>query len=252
MSATRKLMLYGAVVAAALSLAFCIRSILHYRSFSAQERASLSLQQELRAADAITDDAAAAARYQQIVAPLPEVRLRILQRQWRMALALLKSVQMCRYNAALEQEVPVFNARLKEHLDTMLDQCSSMLANAGSVRPEIVWQLYNISGSARLLKAFVMLEEEKNADKVQGMIRDALADYKAAIDAVDSTGAPVEHKNIPRWNFELLNSEQYVKKIEAVKTDLEKNQALKENLETLIPEMGGYAPGEPVETKIKK
>jgi hypothetical protein len=252
MSATRKLMLYGAVVAAALSLAFCIRSILHYRSFSAQERASLSLQQELRAADAITDDAAAAARYQQIVAPLPEVRLRILQRQWRMALALLKSVQMCRYNAALEQEVPVFNARLKEHLDTMLDQCSSMLANAGSVRPEIVWQLYNIAGSARLLKAFVMLEEEKNADKVQGMIRDALADYKAAIDAVDSTGAPVEHKNIPRWNFELLNSEQYVKKIEAVKTDLEKNQALKENLETLIPEMGGYAPGEPVETKIKK
>lgn len=252
MSATRKLMLYGAVVAAALSLAFCIRSILHYRSFSAQERASLSLQQELRAADAITDDAAAAARYQQIVAPLPEVRLRILQRQWRMALALLKSVQMCRYNAALEQEVPVYNARLKEHLDTMLDQCSSMLANAGSVRPEIVWQLYNISGSARLLKAFVMLEEEKNADKVQGMIRDALADYKAAINAVDSIGAPVEHKNIPRWNFELLNSEQYVKKIEAVKTDLEKNQALKENLETLIPEMGGYAPGEPVETKIKK
>ena len=252
MSARRKLMLYGAVVAAALSLAFCIRSILHYRSFSAQERASLSLQQELRAADAITDDAAAAARYQQIAAPLPEVRLRILQRQWRMALALLKSVQMCRYNASLEQEVPVFNARLKEHLDTMLDQCSSMLANAGSVRPEIVWQLYNISGSARLLKAFVMLEEEKNADKVQGMIRDALADYKAAIDAVDSTGAPVEHKNIPRWNFELLNSEQYIKKIEAVKTDLEKNQALKENLETLIPEMGGYAPGEPVETKIKK
>jgi hypothetical protein len=59
MSATRKLMLYGAAIAAALSLAFCIRSILHYRSFSAQERASLSLQQELRAADAITDDAAA-------------------------------------------------------------------------------------------------------------------------------------------------------------------------------------------------
>ena len=167
-------------------------------------------------------------------------------------MALLKSIQMCRYNAALEQEVPVSNARLKEHLDTMLDQCSSLLANAGSVRPEIVWQLYNIAGSARLLKAFVMLDEEKNADKVQGMIRDALSDYKAAIDAVDSTGAPVEYKNIPRWNFELLNSEQYVKKIEAVKTDLEKNQALKENLETLIPEMGGYAPGEPVETKIKK
>ena len=252
MSATRKLMMYGIGLVAALSLAFCIRSFLQYRSFSAQERASRSLQQELLAADAITDDAAAAAQYQKISPPLPEVQLRILQRQWRIAMALLKSVQMCRYNVALEQEVPVSNARLKEHLDTMLDQCSSLLANTGSVRPEIVWQLYNIAGSAKLLKAFVMLDEEKNADKVQGMIRDALSDYKAAIDAVDSIGAPVEHKNIPRWNFELLNSEQYVKKIEAVKTDLEKNQALKENLETLIPEMGGYAPGEPVETKIKK
>ena len=252
MSATRKLMLYGAAVAAALSLAFCIRSILHYRSFSAQERASLSLQQELRAADAITDDAAAASRYQQIVAPLPEVRLRILQRQWRMALALQKSVQMCRYNASLEQEVSVYNARLKEHLDAMLDQCSSMLANAGTARPEVVWQLYNVSGSAKLLKAFVILENEKNAGKVQGVIRDALSDYKSAINAVDKTGASTVDKNIPRWNFELLNSEQYIKKIEAIRTDPEINQALKENLETLIPELGGYAPGEPIETKIKK
>ena len=71
------------------------------------------------------------AHTRQLGAPLPEVQLRILQRQWRIALALLKSVQMCRYNAALEQEVPVYNARLKEHLDAMLDRCSSTLADAG-------------------------------------------------------------------------------------------------------------------------
>ena len=96
---------------------------------------------------------------------------------------------MCRYNAALEQDVPVYNARLKEHLDAMLDRCSSTLAGGGELRPEVMWQLYNVAASARLLKAFVMLDEEKNADKVQGMIRDALSDYKAAIDAVDKTGA---------------------------------------------------------------
>jgi hypothetical protein len=33
---------------------------------------------------------------------------------------------------------------------------------------------------------------------------------------------------------------------------MEKTQLLKENLETLMPEMGGYAPGEPIETKVKK
>jgi len=59
-------------------------------------------------------------------------------------------------------------------------------------------------------------------------------------------------KNIPRWNFEMLTGEDYVKKMEVAKTDPEKNQALQESLEALIPEMGGYAPGEPIETKIKK
>jgi hypothetical protein len=252
MSAIRKVVLYGAVLAAALCFSFCIRSIIVYRSFSGQERAMLRLQQELKSADAITADAAAVAAYLKTGSALPEVTLRILQRQWQLALALLKSVQMCRYNAALEQEVPVYNARLKEHLDGMLDRCSIALAGGGAVRQEVLWQIHNVAGSARLLKAFVMLEDEKNADKVQGIIRDALSDFKAAIEAVDSLAAPSVDKNTPRWNFELLNSEQYVKKIEAARTDLEKNQALKENLETLIPEMGGYAPGEPVETKIKK
>lgn len=252
MTGKRTLLMYGAVLAALLSLLYSVINISRYQSFRERERDSRTFQQEVEAADAITDDARAAAAYLKLGATLPEVQLRILQRQWYSALALLKSVQMCRYNAALEQDVPVYNARLKEHLDAMLDRCSSTLTGGGELRPEVMWQLYNIAASARLLKAFVMLDEEKNADKVQGVIRDALSDYKTAIDAVDKTRAAAMDKNIPRWNFELLNSEQYVKKIEAVKTDLEKNQALKENLETLIPEMGGYAPGEPIETKIKK
>jgi hypothetical protein len=131
-------------------------------------------------------------------------------------------------------------------------KCGSMLADAASLRSDMVWQIYNAAGSAKLLSAFMMLENGQNADKVQGVVRDALTDYKAAIEAVDKAGAPPFQRNIPRWNFELLNGEQYIKKIEVAMTDMEKNQVLKENLETLIPEMGGYAPGEPIETKIKK
>jgi hypothetical protein len=50
----------------------------------------------------------------------------------------------------------------------------------------------------------------------------------------------------------VLNGEENVKKFEVSMTDMDKNQALKENLETLIPEIGGYGPGEPIETIIKK
>jgi len=97
-----------------------------------------------------------------------------------------------------------------------------------------------------------MFSNEKNPDKVQGIIREALSDFKAAIEAVDKTNVPAYVKNTPRWNFEMLTGEDYIKKMEVAKTDLEKNQALNESLEALIPEMGGYAPGEPIETKIRK
>ncbi len=210
------------------------------------------LQQELRTADAIADDSAAAAAYKKLHPALPEIQLRILQRQWRIALELLQYMQRARYNTELQHEIGVYGTRLKSLLDEMLDRCGSMLTDAASLRPDIVWQVYNAAGSAKVLSAFTMLENGENADKVQGVVRDALTDYKAAIEAVDKAGAPTFQRNIPRWNFEMLNSEQYIKKIEVAITETEKTQALKENLETLMPEMGGYAPGEPIETKVKK
>ncbi len=210
------------------------------------------LQQELLKADAIADDGAAAAAYKKLRPALPEIQLRILQRQWRVALELLQYMQRARSNAELQTATGAYEARLKSLLDEMLERCGMMLADTASLRPDIVWQIYNAAGSAKLLSAYMMLESGQNADKVQGVMRDALTDYKSAIETVDKAGLPAFKRNIPRWNFELLNGEQYIKKIEAAMTDVEKNQALKENLETVMPEMGGYAPGEPIETKVKK
>jgi tetratricopeptide (TPR) repeat protein len=223
-----------------------------YGAVKVREARYRHLRQELRTADAIADDSAAAAAYKKLQPALPEIQLRILQRQWRIAQELLLYMQRARYNVELQNETGVYSGRLKSLLDEMLDRCGSMLADAASLRPDIVWQIYNAAGSAKLLSAFIMLENGQNVDKVQGVVRDALTDYKAAIEAVDKAGAPTFQRNIPRWNFELLNSEQYIKKIEVAITDMEKTQLLKENLETLMPEMGGYAPGEPIETKVKK
>ena len=238
-----------------LSVTFVLLGIYSAREYcagKAGEARDRLLQQELQKADAIADDNAAAAAYKKLSPALPEIQLRIVQRQWRIALQLLQYMQRAGDNSELENETGVYGARLKTLLDEMIERCSSTLADAASLRPDIVWQLYNTAGSAKVLSAFVMLETEQNVDKVQGVMRDALTDYKAAIEAVDKAGVPALQKNIPRWNFEVLNGEENVKKFEVAKTDMEKNQALKENLETLIPEMGGYGPGEPIETIIKK
>lgn len=223
-----------------------------YFIFSEAEDRDVLLRKEMQKADAIVDDAVAVAAYQKLAPALPEIQLRIVQRQWRIALELMKYMQQARSNVELQSETGEHATQLKNLLEKMIERCGTILANAASVRPDILWQVYNASGSAKVLSALVMLETEQNLDKVQGVMREALADYKSAIEAVDKGGLPPSRKNIPRWNLELLNGEGSVKKYEVSMTDTEKNQTLKENLEMLIPEIGGYAPGEPIETRVKK
>lgn len=248
---TSRAMTFIIVLAAIFSL-LGIAAVSQFVVATVREGRSRLLQQELKTADAIADDNAAAAAYKKLHPAIPEIQLRILQRQWRVALELLNYMQRARYNPELQNETDAYGRELKSLLDEMLDRCGGMLVDVASLRSDMEWQVYNVSGSAKLLRAYMMLESGENADKVQGVVRDALIDYKAAIEVVDKAGAPPFQRNIPRWNFELLNGEQYIKKIELAMTDVEKNQLLKDNLETVLPEMGGYAPGEPIETRIRK
>ena len=239
------------VLLAVCFLLLAMYSLFQYRTAAALEARNRQLQQELQKSDAIADDSAAVSSYKKLPAR-PEIQLRILQRQWRVALEVLQYLQRAQYNTELQNETGIYSERLKSLLDEMLDRSSSMLADSERLQPDIIWQTYNASGAAKLLSAFLLLEREQNVDKVQGVMRDALTDFKSAIDAVDKADVSPLQRNTPRWNFEMLNGEQFIKKIEVAKTDMEKNQVLKENLETLLPEMGGYAPGEPIETRIKK
>lgn len=218
----------------------------------ALEKKNKEFQQALQAADTIADNDAAVAAYTKITPLIPEIQMRILQRQWRIALAQLQQINLLRTNTLLQDAAPGYIQKLKNHLNDMRDRCNSVLTDSAALQPVIIWRIHNIEGSVKLLTAFLMLYTEQNPDKAQGVIREALADFKAAIEAVDKTNAPSYVKNIPRWNFEMLTGEEYIKKMEVAKTDPEKNQALQESLEALIPEMGGYAPGEPIETMIKK
>lgn len=227
-------------------------SLGEYGDSRGEETRTMILQQALQKADAITDDYDAAAAYKRLSPALPEIQLRIVQRQWRIALEQMQYMQRAGVNVELQSETASYAARLKTLLEEIIARCGSTLADAGSLRPAIAWQLYNTAGSAKILSAFLMLETGQNVDKVQSVMRDALTDYKAAIEAVDKAGESTAQKNIPRWNFEMLNGEGNVQKFEVSMTDTEKNQTLKENLETLIPEIGGYGPGEPIETIIKK
>jgi len=203
-------------------------------------------------AGGIKENQAALRAYRAIVPSIPEVELRILQRQWLEALEILHQVQRARYNRVLEDQVPVLYAKLVDHLDSMKERCGILLTEDVPLRNEVAWRVYNIEGAARLLAAFTVLETERNWKKVMSAMGAAILAFKSSIEAVDATPLDLNlEKSVPRWNLELLHADIYVKKQMRVPPD-QQRLGLRDNLEAVIPERGGYAPGEPLQRRIRK
>lgn len=244
-----------------LSVAFAVVVILaglgvgsfwRYHDYRSQERHGRYLEHAIQSADMLEDDAEAVRQYAAIEPALPEVQIRILQRQWAIALDILHQIQQSKYNPLLEKDVPDLYRLLQANLDQIHDRSGSLLAESGLLRNDLLWQAHNLAAAARLMTAFTVLERERNWPKVQGMIKEAIAEFKMSIEAADHAPGNALARNIPRWNLELLHAQQYVEKFTLFKPDEQNRMELKENLEMLIPERGGYAPGEPINRGLKK
>ena len=220
-----------------------------YRTLETEAR---ELQRKIQAGDRLVNHLEAAKHYEGIMPEVPEVQLRILHRQWLMAVDDLDQIQATRYNKLLQKEFPLMVEKLRAHLDDMHERCDTVLTRHEPLQPGLSWRLYNIRGSLKLLKAFIVLETEKNWKKIVGLMREAISDLKMAIETVDAVYPMTLETNIPRWNLELLHSGQFVKLMTRTQVDAERRLDLRDNLEAIIPEKGGYAPGEPLERKIQK
>ena len=209
------------------------------------------LEKDIAEADRIEENAASLRAYLGISPSIPEVQLRILQKEWLVALEILHQIQLAKYNRVLEDGVPALYAKLEDHLDSMKERCGIVITENAPLRKEVAWRIHNIEGAARLLAAFTVLETERNWKKVMSAMGAAISAFKSAIEAVDETRVSNLEKNMPRWNLELLHADIYIKKLTVMQPDKERLE-LRDNLEAVIPEKGGYAPGEPLERRIRK
>lgn len=260
---------YSPLIAAIIFFVLGVMGILAYQTYRAKEFRNRALQQQIQLADRLEDHSDAVNHYKKISDFAPEIQLRILNRQWRIALERLDRIRATQSNSVLKKDVSGLLDKLRAHLDEMNDRCEGLLTHSESrtdnqtsepsdawelSKPDtdIIWRVYNIRGGIRLLMAFIASEWEGNLKKAAGMIRQSISDFKTAVEKVDQSDAATFEKHIPRWNLEILHGEQYMKKITFTRTDAEQRLKLRENLEAIIPEKGGYAPGEPLERKIRK
>ena len=251
-SSIKKLFRYLPLGLAVGFTVFGVYQFLSLMTFRSLESEAKKLQREVQVGDRLVDNAEAITHFQGITPEVTEVQLRILQKQWLIALDYLHQLQATRYNKVLQKELPLIVEQLNAHLEDMDDLCSKALARSEPLPPRLAWRLNNISGCLKLLKAFVVLESEENWKKITGIMREAISDLKTAIEHVDASHPINIEANIPRWNLELLHSEQFVKLIVRTQADAERRLDLRENLEAIISEKGGYAPGEPLQRKIRK
>ncbi len=238
--------------AAAMFIFLGVISMLHYLENRSLELQNTRLKQDIELGDNLDDHNKAVIFYKNLRPLIPEVQLRILQHQWLMSLEILKQIQIAKYNPFLEKDVPALYKKLSDHLEEMKDRCDFVLNEFESLREDITWRVLNIRGSVKILSSFIILETERNWKKVRGAMKDAISDLKSAVDTVDKTYPATFEKNIPRWNLELLQGQEFVKKIKITTMEAERRLELRDNLEAIIPEKGGYAPGEPMERKLKK
>jgi len=247
----KRMSIHWLLLGVAVFLGFGINRLLAYEKVVHRARQHEILQKEIEDADRLQEARVAVEAYRKIAPTIPEVQLRILQKEWSMALQRLHQVQLAKYNRALEDEVPDLYRKLEEHLGSMKDRCEAVLTEDHALRKEVAWRVYNIEGAVRLLGAFTVLETEKNWKKANAAVAAAIAALKSAIESVDEASVSNLERDIPRWNLELLHANVYVKQLNLIEPDKDRLQ-LRDNLEAVIPEKGGYAPGEPLERRIRK
>lgn len=240
-----------AVIAGVLCVygVYSAREYTHYRQL---ERQDLQVQRGMAEAAKIHDDREAVRLYQALTPSTPVGNLNILQREWAIGLDLLQQSALARHNPSLAEDLPRLFSALNDHLASMQERCTQILGESESLPEEVAWRTYNLRGAVRLLKCFVILETEKTWEKAAGTMKEAISDFKSSIAAVDLVSPATIDRNIPRWNLELLRAEEQVKRLQLAKVEEMERLDLQDNLEAIIPEKGGYAPGEPVETRVLK
>ncbi|GBC59889.1 hypothetical protein DENIS_0831 [Desulfonema ishimotonii] len=239
-------------VLALLFAVFGIWQMSRYTDLHRLEMNNRHIRHELELADRLDDPAPAAERYRKLNAPFSEVGLRILNREWQMALDDLHRIGPARGNAALQSDVPALFAALKTRMDRMADACGALVNREEALPEKVRWRVYNLRGAIHLMAAYTVLETEQNEKKAVGLMKAAISDFKSAVAGADRSETAGPKRNIPRWNLELLVSRANIRKIGFTRTDAQRRLDLRENLETMIPERGGYAAGEPTERKVEK
>jgi hypothetical protein len=200
------------------------------------------LNRRLAAVSADDNRGAAVTELEEIVAAgkdldlnLPKAKYARLWFQWQTA-------------AAQREELQNFHTRLL----ALRDGCVATLEADKQLPAPVGWKLHNLKGNVSVMLAYSVLAFEQEGRKAAQFLSDAVDDYKTSIDIVDGICSTSMERALPRWNMELIVGLGEYRRIGLSEVRQENVTEIQEQLEAFIPDVAGFAPGVPLETRVEK
>lgn len=205
------------------------------------------------------DGGAAIAELEEIIAAgkdldlnLSEAKYARLWYQWQTAVEDFKQITAALNNrylvAGQRQDLKSFHTRLL----ALRDSCGLTLEEGEQLPAPLGWKLHNLKGNVSVMLAYSVLTFEQDGRKAAQFLSGAVDDYKTSIDSVDDINSTPMERALPRWNMELIVGLGEYRRIGLSEVGQKNMAEVQEQLEAFIPDVAGFAPGVPLETRVDK
>jgi hypothetical protein len=191
---------------------------------------------------------------QQMQLTVANLDYQILYRKWLAALANFETLTAGAENRYVSRDLDQLREEVQQSLLHLRSACDQQLRGSEQGRADNTdqrWAMYNLRGTVAVMMAYTLIEFSQDSDKSHAFLGDAVEDFKYAIRAVDQRALPPAQRMVPRWNLELIvgsgESLMVGRTLSGDSVD-----AVRQQLQAVLPNVGGYASGTPIETQVRK
>ncbi len=230
-----------------------------YRRSAHREAAIEDLNRRLAAISPVGENGATLIELEKIIAVGKELDLNLAQAQyarlwyqWQAAVDDFKQITAALNNRYLANEQRQGLKNFHTRLLALRDSCTAILEAGKELPVALAWKLHTLKGNGSVMLAYSVLAFEQDGRKAARFLSDAVDDYKASIEIVDAINSTPMERALPRWNLELIVGLGEYRRFGLSEVRQQKMTEIQEQLEAFIPDVAGFSPGVPLETRVKK
>jgi|GEM_PF-1305031 len=185
---------------------------------------------------------------------VPALDYQILYQQWLTALSHFDKLAAGAENRYVSSDLDSLRNDVHQSLLQLRAQCDKQLRHNDdfeTMSNNYRWAIYNLRGAVSVMMAYSLIEFSQDSEKSRTFLGEAVEDLKQSIRSVDKSAVSSAERMIPRWNLELIVGAGE-SMIVGRQLGGDSAEEMRGQLQAVVPNVGGYSPGAPLETRVRK